>query len=195
MHPLISNILLTGHPGCGKTTLVRRVVDGLSVPTRGFYTEEVRGTTGRRTGFDVVMTDGRRGSLARMDSTGPRVGRYGVRLDFLENIALPYLAEHKDTVIIIDEVGKMECFSDHFKHIRVHLHDSAFAWYDLRLSGQYSENQGPGFIHWTLNKHYTQEGGRKGVLNVPIIGPLGGQGGFFCAKPSGLFFYAILLKS
>jgi nucleoside-triphosphatase len=126
MHPLISNILLTGHPGCGKTTLVRRVVDGLSVPARGFYTEEVRGATGRRTGFDVVMTDGRRGSLARVDSTGPRVGRYGVRLDFLENIALPYLAEHKDTVIIIDEVGKMECFSDLFKTtVRSFLDSSA----------------------------------------------------------------------
>jgi energy-coupling factor transporter ATP-binding protein EcfA2 len=39
--------LISGHPGCGKTTLVRRLVDELRVPAGGFYTEEIR-TRGHR---------------------------------------------------------------------------------------------------------------------------------------------------
>ena len=37
------NLLLTGPPGCGKTTVVRRVIHQLShLRLAGFYTEEMR---------------------------------------------------------------------------------------------------------------------------------------------------------
>jgi nucleoside-triphosphatase THEP1 len=111
----VSNILLTGRPGCGKTTLIRRIVEKLSIPARGFYTEEVRGTGGRRTGFDVVMLDGRRGPLARLAMAGPRVGRYGVSLTFLEEAAIPVMTAGGTSLTVIDEIGKMECFSRSFR--------------------------------------------------------------------------------
>jgi nucleoside-triphosphatase len=107
-------ILLTGPPGCGKTTLIRTVVQRLEIPVRGFYTEDVRGAGGKRTGFDVVTLDGQRGCLSETGFPGPRVGKYGVDLRFLENVALSEIDPAPGVLIVIDEIGKMECFSRPF---------------------------------------------------------------------------------
>lgn len=112
-------ILLTGRPGCGKTTVIKRSLT-LIGPERcaGFYTEEVR-EGGRRIGFDVVTLDGRRGPLARIGVAGPRLGRYGVDLEAFERLALsaldPMDADHSmHRVLVVDEIGKMELFSPKF---------------------------------------------------------------------------------
>jgi nucleoside-triphosphatase len=43
-----------------------------------------------------------------------QVGRYGVNLERFERLALPELARHDVDLIVIDEIGKMECASDRF---------------------------------------------------------------------------------
>ncbi len=110
-------ILLTGRPGCGKTTVVRRAVERIGVGRcAGFYTEEVR-ERGRRVGFDVVTLDGRRGPLARVGVPGPRVGRYGVDLASFERLAVSALEaglQNPALLLVIDEIGKMELFSTRF---------------------------------------------------------------------------------
>src|SRR5439155_1103827 len=35
-------VLLTGRPGCGKTTLIKRILNGLPHRFGGLYTEEIR---------------------------------------------------------------------------------------------------------------------------------------------------------
>jgi len=48
-------ILLTGFPGCGKTTLIKRVVQRLGhLSLAGFYTQELLGTDGRRVDFEAI---------------------------------------------------------------------------------------------------------------------------------------------
>jgi nucleoside-triphosphatase len=80
------NILLTGSPGCGKTTLVRRVIARLNGPVGGFYTEEIR-SGGARQGFKIVTFGGQAGILAHVNLSGPlRVGRYGVDLKALDMV-------------------------------------------------------------------------------------------------------------
>ncbi len=109
-------ILVTGAPGSGKTTLVRTVLQLLGgARAAGFYTEEIRGPTGR-TGFRVVTLDGRTARLATVGGRGgPRVGRYLVHLAEFEAMALSQIEPQPDVgLLVIDEIGKMECLSPAF---------------------------------------------------------------------------------
>jgi nucleoside-triphosphatase len=111
----VKKILLTGPPGCGKTTVTRKIAGILGSGVAGFFTEEVRDATGTRTGFQVESLDGRRGKLSRRRSgPGPRVGAYVVLVRDFEAVAIPSLIGEADKVFIIDEIGKMECFSVFF---------------------------------------------------------------------------------
>ncbi|MCK4513120.1 nucleoside triphosphatase, partial [bacterium] len=84
-------LLLTGRPGAGKTTVIREAVKGLNIRIGGFYTEEIRHGASR-TGFQLTTFDGRAAVLAHADFRGsPRVGRYGVHIDALKDIAVPSL--------------------------------------------------------------------------------------------------------
>lgn len=113
-----SVFLLTGRPGCGKTTLVRRIVDALGAKAGGFYTDEVRVADGTRTGFEIVTLDGQRGILA---ATGLRsryrVGRYGVDVESIDLVAVPAIERSLESseLVVIDEIGKMELFSPSFR--------------------------------------------------------------------------------
>jgi nucleoside-triphosphatase len=121
--------LLTGRPGVGKTTVMRAVVERLGDRAGGFYTEEVR-ERGTRTGFRLIALDGPSGMLASVNRSGRfRVGKYGVHLDDLERVGVGAiqraLEEPRITVVVIDEIGKMELFSDAFREVVQQALDSA----------------------------------------------------------------------
>ncbi|XP_034041410.1 cancer-related nucleoside-triphosphatase isoform X2 [Thalassophryne amazonica] len=126
MCEMFKHVFLTGPPGVGKTTLVQKACEALvssGVGVEGFYTEEVR-EGGRRVGFDVVTMTGERGHLSRIRngaSQGHReytVGQYVVDLPSFENVALPLFKNAAEgasgKVFVIDEIGKMELFSQSF---------------------------------------------------------------------------------
>ncbi len=113
----VKNILITGKPGVGKTTLVKELIHHLKIEAGGFYTEEIR-KRGERQGFKIVTLEGREGVLAFKGSSSPfRVGSYGVNLKDLEEIGVGALlkAVNKGMLVVIDEIGKMELFSFKFK--------------------------------------------------------------------------------
>lgn len=109
-------VLLTGPPGCGKTTALLRTLELVNRLAAGFYTAEVR-ERGERVGFDVVTLDGRRGPLARIGARGPRVGRYGVDVDSFERVGVRALEAglgDPGVLLVVDELGKMELQSQRF---------------------------------------------------------------------------------
>ncbi len=111
------NILLTGLPGIGKTTLIRKLSEELKgLYPVGFYTEEIK-KGGVRKGFGLISLDGKKGLLSHIEIESPyRVGKYRVDVNgfevFLDSIT--FFAPEPN-LIVIDEIGKMECLSPKFK--------------------------------------------------------------------------------
>ena len=123
---MIGKVLLTGRPGCGKTTLVKRVVNELAVPAGGFYTEEIR-EHGGRVGFKLATLDGKHAVLAHVDfKTGQRLGKYGLDLSALETVSIEALrrAVRARQLVVIDEIGPMEIRSAVFRDVVDYVLDS-----------------------------------------------------------------------
>jgi nucleoside-triphosphatase len=138
-------ILVTGQPGCGKTTAVKKILEFLQqqdgVHCRGFFTEEVLSSSSNtRIGFDVVTVPNQhRGKLSRKGGPShlPKTGSYSVYVSEFEDLALPTLQQlddddddnnnkggdddssrhprNKTTVYILDEIGRMELHSNKFQ--------------------------------------------------------------------------------
>ena len=110
------NIFLTGSPSSGKTAVIKQVIEKLNVPASGFYTEEER-VGSSRVGFVIRTIDGEVGYLAHRDiiSSDCSIRKYGVSIRNIETIAAPSIVPVKDNVILLDGIGKMECFSRVFK--------------------------------------------------------------------------------
>jgi len=140
----IKNILITGQPGIGKTTLIKKLAEELKdLHPSGFYTTEIR-EAGNRKGFELISLDGSKGILSHVDIESQyRVSKYGVDVErfetFLDSVSLLDLTK---SIVIIDEIGKMECFSGKFRSLVRHILDSdklLVATIALRGSGMISE--------------------------------------------------------
>ena len=114
-----NNLLITGPPGIGKSTLVRMICDALGKrKVTGFSTREIR-TDGERKGFELVGLDGQTALLSHVDVKSPfKVGKFGVDIGQFERfLKTIHFLEPGIEVIVIDEIGKMECFSALFREI------------------------------------------------------------------------------
>ena len=126
---MITNLLLTGHPGIGKTTLVKRIVERLGhLALSGFYTEEIR-VRSRRMGFRAVALNGTSGVFAHRDyqtTSQYRLGPYGVHPRMLANLVLPHLdwKRKRPDLVVVDEIAKMEFLSRPLRETILDLLDS-----------------------------------------------------------------------
>lgn len=111
------HILLTGKPRTGKTTLLKRIIKNLKYPCAGFYTEEML-EGNKRIGFRIKTLKAKVGILAREGLRSKfHLGRYGINLRELEEIGVKAILKGlKDKeIVVIDEIGRMELFSQKFK--------------------------------------------------------------------------------
>jgi nucleoside-triphosphatase len=115
--------LLTGRPGTGKTSLIKEAAAAAGDKAGGFYTEEIR-SGGSRQGFRLITLDGDEAVLAHINIRSPhRVSRYGVDVGSLERVGVSALnrAARECPLVIIDEIGKMELFSQSFREAVLNL--------------------------------------------------------------------------
>ncbi len=113
------HILITGRPGVGKTTLLKRINDFLvnqGVVVGGVFCPEIK-SKDKRTGFAIIdiMTQ-KRGILAKKGLQSPKIGSYSVNLEDLNDIGVGALqrARLSADYILLDEIAPMELKSPLF---------------------------------------------------------------------------------
>lgn len=112
------NIFITGNPGCGKSTLVKRLLQDMTgKKIAGIITPEIR-EGGVRQGFKIIdLASGKEEILAATNiERGPGVSKYKVNVSGIEAIMDAFLESFDGAeYVVIDEIGMMEFYSRKFR--------------------------------------------------------------------------------
>lgn len=117
------NILITGQPRSGKSTLLDKII--ADIPKKvGFVTKEVL-TNGERTGFELETHLGTKAMLADVHQQTPyKFSKYFVQVEALETLIPEVALFGVDDVLYLDEIAPLELFSDKFKQLVLQYMDS-----------------------------------------------------------------------
>ena len=117
------NVLIQAPPRTGKSTLVAKfcsMLESKGYKIGGIQTPEIR-EKNRRVGFWVLdVNKGTKGILAHIDIKSKfKVSKYGVDTNSFDELAVSAInsAIENCDVVVIDEIGKMELFSEKFQDI------------------------------------------------------------------------------
>lgn len=119
----MKNILITGLPGCGKTTMIRKLAEIFKeFNAAGFYTSEIVEDS-VRTGFMVASLFGDSKVFAHINLNSKHsVGKYHIDIKGFDTLLDSIFYNEKKTgVYFIDEIGKMECQSKKFSKLIIDL--------------------------------------------------------------------------
>lgn len=114
------NIFITGKPGCGKSSLVKEIIEFLKtkkIKFAGIVTPEIR-KNNQREGFKILdLVSGKQEILASVNTKSKyKVGKYGVNIRSIDKIVDIFSRNYDNAdITIVDELGKMEMFSKKFK--------------------------------------------------------------------------------
>ncbi len=118
------NILITGKPKSGKSTLLRKLI--AEIPNKvGFVTNEVLAKNGR-VGFEMEIHTGHKVTLAHIDfKTAHQVSKYFVDIENLESLVPEVSNFDSKNFLYLDEIGQMQLFSEKFKDLTLAYLDSS----------------------------------------------------------------------
>jgi len=114
---MAQNVLITGAPGIGKTSLISRLHRDLSpLVIRGFYKTAIYEYQILK-GYRLATFDFKELVLAHIHIVGPdRFNDFGLNLDGFEKLITYQLALNPNVeLFLVDEIGMMECASLQFR--------------------------------------------------------------------------------
>lgn len=116
---MLKNILLTGEPGVGKSTVIMAILGSLPYQAAGFFTQEILAGKTRK-GFTLhTLQTQQQAILAHQNKKSTyKVGKFGIDVKVIDELAVPELQNgiaHKLPLLVIDEIGRMECYSKLFR--------------------------------------------------------------------------------
>jgi nucleoside-triphosphatase len=124
---MIKNILITGKPGSGKSTLIQKLTDHFNnKKIAGIATPEIR-RKNKRYGFKIIdIFSGHEEIMASVDiKSNHRVSKYQVAVEAVDKILEKLHSNLNEAeIIMIDEIGKMELYSKKFKDMIKTILDS-----------------------------------------------------------------------
>jgi nucleoside-triphosphatase len=154
-------LLLTGNPGIGKTTVLLKVIEALrekGYSVGGMISREVR-SCNTRVGFEILdLSSERRGWLAHVNQkTGPKVGKYRVNPEDLNGVGVEAIlwAVKECEIIVIDEIGPMEFFSEKFREV-------------VRKAFE-SDKLVIGVVHWKVRDKLVEDVKRRGDAEIITV--------------------------
>lgn len=117
------NIVITGEPKSGKSTLLWNVMCDISNKV-GIVTKELRDNN-TRVGFELETHTGEKALLAHVEKVTPyKVAKYFVDVPSLESI-LPNISSFgKEDILYLDEIGQMQLLSEQFKDAALRFFNS-----------------------------------------------------------------------
>lgn len=109
------NILLTGEPWCGKSTLLKELVSAIDHKT-WIITQEIRDNTRQRIWFEVISSGGKKSLLASKTKTSDILfaNKYWIQTDGIEQI-LSTLSMQPWDLLYIDEIASMQLYAPWFQ--------------------------------------------------------------------------------
>lgn len=110
------NILITGYPRSGKSTILNKLIVNIDNKL-GFVTNEVL-KNGEREGFELKTHKGDVLMFANVNFKSKyKVSRYYVDLDGLNKVIAEVKDFNNNTFLFLDEIGQMQLFSQKFKNL------------------------------------------------------------------------------
>jgi len=123
---MAKNVLITGAPGIGKTSLISRLHHDLApLYIRGFYKEAIYEYQILK-GYRLATFDFKDLILAHIHIVGPdRIGELGLNLDGFNALLSQQLSpDPKVELFLIDEISMMECKSLQFRDMILNIINS-----------------------------------------------------------------------
>lgn len=111
-------ILLYGKPGVGKSTILAEVQKNFEGKHIGILSREIRGKDGNRVGFEAINSHGEHRLFAHIDQIKSEyvIGdKYHVDLPAIDDFVVREIKQgfdHPDRLLFIDEIGRMQAFSE-----------------------------------------------------------------------------------
>ena len=127
------SIAITGDPGCGKTYVIKQIIEEFQNKHKQIYgiiTEDVCDEeTGKRQGFNLKnINTGTTDTLAKKkeDTTDLHgIDKYEVNINninqMIENLEIQISKMETGSILVIDEIGRMELMSEKFQKFIIKL--------------------------------------------------------------------------